>query len=152
VQAVIQRSSRLWSAIYSGPGAVYYGISDLETLASSTHKFGSRYFDRPIGVAPALLRHKNYRERSPIHLVNQLSSPVILFHGLEDRIVPIEQSKEISNVARARGIPSALIEFKDEDHGFQRSESIKRALEAELYFYSRVLDLYLSTPAEPVEL
>jgi dipeptidyl aminopeptidase/acylaminoacyl peptidase len=126
-------------------GAVYYGVSDLEALARDTHKFEARYLDRLVGAYPE--RRDLYRERSPIHHVERLSCPVIFFQGLEDRVVPPDQTEKMVNALRAKGVAVAYVPFADESHGFRRAENIRRALEAELYFYSR---LFGFTPADAV--
>jgi len=118
-------------------GASYYGIGDLEALARDTHKFEARYLDGLIGPWPA--RRDLYRARSPIHHAQRLSCPVIFFQGLEDRVVPPSQSAAMVAALAARGIPHAYVTFAGEQHGFRRAESQRIALEAELYFYARVL-------------
>ncbi len=117
-------------------GAVYYGVSDLEALARDTHKFEARYLDRLIGPYPE--RQDIYRERSPIHHVQRLSAPVIFFQGREDKVVLPNQTEKMVQALRWKKIPVAYIAFDGEAHGFRRAENIERALEAELYFYSRL--------------
>ena len=51
---------------------------------------------------------------------------------------------------RVKGLPVAYIAFEGEQHGFRMAKNIKRALEAELYFYSRVFGFELPDPIEPV--
>jgi len=131
-------------------GASYYGISDLESLAKETHKFESHYLDGLIGPYPD--KRKIYQERSPIKHTNQLSSPVIFFQGLEDKIVPPAQSESMVAALRKKGLPVAYISFKGEQHGFRREENIKRALEAELYFYSRIFGFKLGDRVKPVDI
>ena len=117
-------------------GASYYGISDLTALAEETHKFESRYLDSMIG---SYEKNKNeYVKRSPINHTEKLSCPVILFQGLEDKIVLPNQSRMMADALNKNGIPFAHIEFEGEQHGFRKSENIKRSIEAELYFYSKV--------------
>jgi dipeptidyl aminopeptidase/acylaminoacyl peptidase len=77
---------------------------------------------------------------------------VIFFQGLEDTIVPADQSEMMFEVVRDKGLPTAYIAFEGEYHGFQQSENIKRTLEAELYFYSRVFGFELATSVEPVQI
>jgi dipeptidyl aminopeptidase/acylaminoacyl peptidase len=127
-------------------GAVYYGVSDLETLATDTHKFEARYLDRLIGPYPA--RRDLYRERSPIHHIDRMSCPVIFFQGLDDKVVPPDQTEKMVAALRARGVPVAYVPFAGEAHGLRRAGNIRRTLEAELYFYSR---LFGFTPADAVE-
>ena len=131
-------------------GASHYGVSDLEALAKETHKFESRYLDGL--VAPYPEGKDLYQERSPINHTEQLSCPLILFQGLEDQIVPPNQAEMMFDAVRAKGIPTAYIPFEGEQHGFRRSENIKRALEAELYFYSKVFGFDLADEIDPVEI
>ena len=131
-------------------GASYYGISDLEALARDTHKFESRYFDRMVGTYPE--RRDVWVERSPIHFTDRLSCPVVLFQGLEDKIVPPNQAEMMADALRAKGLPVALVLYEGEQHGFRRAENIRRSLEGELYFYSRVFGFLLADPIEPLEI
>lgn len=129
-------------------GASYYGVSDLEALAKDTHKFESHYLDQLIGPYPE--RRDLYEERSPIHFTSRLSCPMILFQGLEDTVVPPNQAESMVEALRAKGLPVAYVPFDGEQHGFRRAENIKRAIDAELYFYSRIFGFKLSEPIEPV--
>ncbi len=117
-------------------GASYYGVSDLEALARDCHKFESRYLDHLVGPYPA--EQALYRSRSPIHFTNRLSVPLILFQGLDDKVVPPNQSQAMFDALNDKGLPVAYITFAGEQHGFRRAENIRRALEAELYFYASV--------------
>lgn len=126
----------VWRPEMFKAGASYYGICDLELLARDTHKFESRYLEHLIGPYPAA--RALYRARSPIDHLDQLSSPLILFQGLEDRVVPPEQARLMAEAVRAKGSPVALLTFAGEQHGFRRAETIARCLEAELAFYGAV--------------
>ena len=131
-------------------GASYYGVSDLEALAKETHKFESRYLDSLVGPYPEC--QDLYVERSPIHHTHLLSCPLLLLQGLEDEIVPPNQAEMMFEAVKAKGLPTAYVPFEGEQHGFRRSENIKRALEAELYFYSRVFGFELADEVEPLEI
>jgi dipeptidyl aminopeptidase/acylaminoacyl peptidase len=136
-------------------GASHFGISDLERLAhdartGNNHKFESRYEDRLIAPYPEQV--EVYRERSPIHFADRLSCPIIFFQGLEDRIVLPNQAERMVEVLREKRLPVAYIAFEGEGHGFRRAENIKRALDAELYFYSRVFRFELADPIEKVQI
>jgi dipeptidyl aminopeptidase/acylaminoacyl peptidase len=131
-------------------GASHFGISDLETMTKDTHKFESRYLDTLVAPYPA--RRDVYVERSPIHFTHRLSSAMILFQGLEDKIVPPDQSEKMFEAVRAKELPVAYLAFEGEQHGFRKAENIKRTLDAELYFYSKVFKFDLGDPVEPVEI
>jgi dipeptidyl aminopeptidase/acylaminoacyl peptidase len=129
-------------------GASYYGISDIEALARDTHKFESRYLDSLIGPYPA--RKDLYEQRSPIHVMDRLSSALILFQGLDDKVVPPNQSAMMADAARKKGLPVAYVAFEGEQHGFRKGESITRALEAELSFYAQVFGIAIADSISPV--
>jgi dipeptidyl aminopeptidase/acylaminoacyl peptidase len=129
-------------------GASYYGVADAAALAADTHKFESRYLDRLIGPWPQA--EALYRERSPIHFTDRLSCPVILLQGLEDEVVPPAQAEMMAAALDAKAIPYAYLPFPGEQHGLRQAAHIRRALEAELYFYSRVFGFNLADPVEPV--
>ena len=131
-------------------GASYYGVSDLGALAEDTHKFESRYLDSLVGPYPE--DAAIYRERSPISSYHRLSSPIIFLQGLEDKIVPPDQAETMFNAVRAKGIPTAYLAFPGEQHGFRQAVNIKRSLEAELYFYSRLFGFDPADEIEPVEI
>jgi len=131
-------------------GASYYGISDLELLEQDCHKFEARYNDSLIGPYPR--RQDLYKERSPIHFTDRLSCPLILFQGLEDKVVPPNQAEMMYEAAVKKGLPVAYVAFEGEQHGFRKAENIKRSLEGELYFYSKVFGFELAEPIEPVDI
>lgn len=131
-------------------GASYYGVSDLEALAKETHKFESRYLDILVGPYPD--RRDLYVERSPINHTQLLSCPLLLLQGLEDEIVPPNQAELMFEAVQTKGLPTAYVPFEGEQHGFRRSENIERALQSELYFYSRVFGFDLADDIEPVEI
>ena len=119
---------------YFRGGASHYGVSDLAVLVQDTHKFESRYLDSLIGPYPE--KEALYRERSPICHVDRLSAPVIFFQGDEDMVVLPNQSEMMVEALRKKGTPVGYLLFSGEQHGFRKAENIKRALDAELYFYA----------------
>ncbi len=131
-------------------GASYYGISDLGALAAETHKFESRYLDNLVGPYPAA--KAIYEDRSPICHAEQLACPVIFFQGLEDKVVLPNQAERMVAALRHNEVAVAYVPFTGEQHGFRQAANIKRALEAELYFYGRVLNFQPADSIEPVEI
>ena len=111
-------------------------------MAKETHKFESRYLDNLVGPYPA--RRDLYVARSAIHFTDRLACPLILFQGSEDEVVPPDQSRTMYEAVKAKGLPVAYLEFAGEQHGFRKAENIKRALDAELYFYAAVFGFVLA--------
>jgi dipeptidyl aminopeptidase/acylaminoacyl peptidase len=131
-------------------GVSRYGIGSLETLATDTHKFEAHYLDSLVGPYPA--SKEVYRKRSPIHFIDQIKAPVLLLQGSEDKVVPPIQSERMYLALVAKGLPVAYVTFTGEQHGFRKASSIKRALEVELYFYSRIFGFPLTDNLEPIEI
>ena len=129
-------------------GISRYGISDLEAMTVDTHKFESRYLDGLIGPYPEA--QSIYKERSPIHFVDQMRCPLLLFQGLEDKVVPPNQAQMMFDAVAQRGLPVSIVMFEGEQHGFRKAENIERSLEGELYFLSRVFEFEPADVVEPV--
>ncbi len=117
-------------------GASHFGVADLGALAAETHKFESRYLDGL--VAPWPEGADVYAARSPINHVGALDTPLAVFQGEEDEVVPPDQAEAIVAALRARGVPHAYLLFPGEQHGFRRAENIRAALDGELSFYAQV--------------
>jgi dipeptidyl aminopeptidase/acylaminoacyl peptidase len=114
----------------------YYGVADLRKFSEHTHDFESRYLDGLIGPLPGF--DTVYAERAPLGHVNKNTCPVLLLQGLDDPVVPPEQSEVIAADLAAHGIKHAYIAFEGESHGFRRADSMITSLEAELSFYGQL--------------
>ena len=123
-------------------GTSYFGISDLAALARDTHKFESRYLDQLIGPYPEAM--DVYEARSAINHVDKITVPILLLQGLDDQVVPPNQSEMIYEAVKAKGIITGYLPFEGEGHGFRKAENNIRALESELAFYGRIFGF---TPA-----
>ncbi len=132
-------------------GASHYGVADLAALARDTHSFESRYLDGL--VAPWPSGEAVYAQRSPIHHVEQLTTPLAVFQGDEDAVVPPAQAEMIVAALRANGVPHAYRLFAGEQHGFRQAANIRTALDGELSFYAQVLgfDLPAAEGITPIE-
>ena len=119
-------------------GASRYGIADLAILAKDTHKFESRYLDRLVGKWPE--DEEIYKQRSPIHHIEQLSTPMVILQGSEDPIVPPNQAHLMAKKLKEHDIPHALTEFSDEGHGFRKAPNITKAIESELAFFAQIFN------------
>lgn len=138
-----------WTNFFAA-GASYFGVADLGALAEHTHKFEARYLDTLIGPYPET--KALYEERSPVNDTDKLNCPIILFQGLEDKVVPPEQAEAMVEALDAKGLPYAYLPFEGEQHGFRQAQNIIRCAEAELYFYSKVFGFQAADEIEPVEI
>ncbi|CAI5466771.1 unnamed protein product [Closterium sp. Yama58-4] len=114
-------------------------IGDLEALAQMMHKFEMHYTDTLVAPYNTPEGKQLYKERSPINHVDKLACPLLLLQGLKDQVVSPDQARAMHAAVKAKGLPVAIIEFPDEDHGFRNADNIKAALEMELEFFCRVL-------------
>ena len=130
-------------------GISRFGVGDLEALAQHTHKFESRYLDGLVGPYPACAA--TYRQRSPVHVLDQISCPVLVMQGLDDQVVPPAQAEAIVAALEANQIPHAYLAFEGEGHGFRGAAAIKRSLEADISFLGQVLGFVPADVFEPVD-
>lgn len=129
-------------------GASYYGVSDLAGLDADSHKFESHYNEYLIAPKPEAAAL--YLARSPINHAAQLKRPMIFFQGLDDKVVPPQQSEVMVTALRQSGVPVAYMTLEGEGHGFRKADSIVRTLDAELYFYLRIFGLTAPGAVAPV--
>jgi dipeptidyl aminopeptidase/acylaminoacyl peptidase len=130
-------------------GTSYFGIGDLETFDTQTHKFESRYTGSLVGPYPE--RRDLYFERSPLNFSERISCPVLILQGADDRIVPPAQAEQIVDALWEKRLPHAYLLFEGEDHGFRAAENIIRSFEGELSFYGQVFGFALADDIEPIK-
>ena len=117
----VLRSLQVHPGFYRA-GVCFYGISNLFTLASDTHKFEARYLDSLVGPLPEA--RARYRERSPIFHAGDIVDPIALFQGSEDRVVPRDQSDTLAASLRSRRVPHEYHVYEGEGHGWRKRETI----------------------------
>ena len=125
-------------------GISRYGVSDLVGLVRDTHDFESRYMDSLVGPYPEAA--ELYAQRAPINHVADISCPVLLLQGDQDKVVPPAQSRVVADALAANGIPHAYVLYEGEQHGFRRAENIVNALETSLGFYAAVFGFDSDVP------
>lgn len=130
--------------------SVQYGISELETAMTDTHKFEARYGDTLLGPWPAA--QETYRARSPLHAAERIRVPVIFFQGLKDTVVPPDQTARMVLALKGNRVPVACLTFPEEGHGFRRAETLEAVLAAELAFYAQVFGLKPAETLAPLDL
>jgi len=108
-------------------GVSMYGISNLFTLSTETHKFESHYNDSLVGPLPEA--SDAHRERSPLFHADRIEDAVLLFQGAEDQVVPREQADQIVETLEQRGVPHEYHVYEDEGHGWRHAETIEHFYE-----------------------
>ena len=116
-------------------GGCRYGVADLSALAIDTHRFEARYLDGLVGPWP--VAKTTYETRSPLQHADRIRCPVIFFQGLDDQVVPAEQTERMALALQANAIPVEVHLFPDEGHGFRNSDTQIRVLEATEAFFRR---------------
>lgn len=138
----VQRALTLYPSIFTA-GASYYGIGDLATLAEITHKFEAKYCDQLLGEIynpkTAQLPNSVYFQRSPIHAMDNLACPMILFQGMQDKIVPPELAEQVVKVLQQQGIQYEYYQYDEEGHGFRSVAAQIDSLTKELSFYRKFM-------------
>lgn len=76
---------------------------------------------------------------------------MLLLQGMDDPVVPPEQSERFAAALAAKKMPHAYLTFEGESHGFRRAETVVATLEAELAFYGQTLG-FEPRDVDPVEL
>jgi dipeptidyl aminopeptidase/acylaminoacyl peptidase len=127
-------------------GTTYFGIGDLRAFVKDTHKFESRYLEGLIGPWPET--KQRYLDRSPALHAEQITVPVLVEQGAEDRVVPPAEAERIVDALFERRVPHAFLLFPGEDHGFRSKEAIIKSFSAELSFYAQVFGF---EPADAIE-
>ncbi|PSR20104.1 MAG: peptidase [Sulfobacillus acidophilus] len=128
----------------------YNAISDLAALARATHHFESHYLDGLIGPLPS--HEALYQERSPVFHLDRLRAPVLAFHGLQDRVIPVSQTQALVESLTQKGLPVGTVTFAEEGHEFSHPDTMARCYEAELAFYAKVLNIRLPERVEAVSI
>lgn len=118
-------------------GVCRYPVCDLASLLQDTHRFESGYFDRLIGPWPQ--QQELYQQRSPLQQKHRLARPVLFIQGLQDKVVPPEQTETMVQALRQRGLDVELILLEAEGHGFRSAAVGRQVLEATERFFERVL-------------
>jgi dipeptidyl aminopeptidase/acylaminoacyl peptidase len=120
-------------------GASRYGVADLSALAVDTHRFEARYLDGLVGPWPAAA--VTYAARSPLQHADQIRCPVIFFQGLEDVVVPPEQTDRMAEALERNGVAVEVHRFANEGHGFRNGATQVQVLEATEAFFRRHFQL-----------
>jgi len=104
-------------------GICLFGVSNLFTLVTDTHKFEQWYIDTLVGPLPEAA--SLYREWSPIFHADKIRDPLAIFQGAEDNVVPPDQSESIVQVLRGKKVPHIYRLYEGEWPGWRKAETIE---------------------------
>ncbi len=112
--------------------SVLYGVTDLSKLLEESHKFEQYYLHSLIGDPVKDI--ERYKNRSPVFFADRIKSPLLLFHGDLDKVVPLSQAEALQKKA-----PFAkLVVFPGEGHGFKKADTLKALADIELDFFQKM--------------
>jgi dipeptidyl aminopeptidase/acylaminoacyl peptidase len=133
----------LLRALYKEPSlfkaaACSYGFYDIFALDAETHRFERAYLYHLIAPQNA---KEVWAERNMADKLDKIYTPMILFHGTDDNVVPYQQSEQIHEYLRAKGIRAELKLFDGEGHGFKKAETIETVLNGTLAFFREAMNI-----------
>ena len=97
----------------------FFGPADMADLYNSTNNsYYQMGLQLLIGGTPTT-KPAVFVEASPIHFVSKQSPPTLLLHGGRDGLVPVAQSKKLKAQLDKIGVPSDLVVYANEGHGWQ---------------------------------
>jgi dipeptidyl aminopeptidase/acylaminoacyl peptidase len=132
VLAALTTYPELWSA-----GVDIVGIANFETFLRNTSAYRRQWriteYGDPDRDAELL------RRISPINHLDRLKAPLLVIHGDNDPRVPLNETEQVVEAARQRGVPVELLRFADEGHGVVRLANKLVAYPAIAAFLDRYL-------------
>ncbi|GAA0244772.1 S9 family peptidase [Haladaptatus pallidirubidus] len=122
-----------YSELYTA-GIAWVGVTDLHDMHENTMPhFQTGLMEKYLGDPEE--NHDLYRERSPIEYTENLSAPLLMVHGVNDRRVPVSQARLFRDKLEEDGFVEGedgdfeYEELGDEGHGSTDIEQKIRSLE-----------------------
>lgn len=111
------------------------GISDVGLMLKGSGKLSTRYWTRFMGVDES--DAAGLAALSPAAAADRIAVPVLLVHGADDTVVPIEQSEVMAAALKKAGRPAELVRLEGEDHWLSRGATRLQMLKAVAGFLER---------------
>jgi dipeptidyl aminopeptidase/acylaminoacyl peptidase len=115
------------------------GVSDLRRMVAwSAQRSGARnspvvrYWNRCMGADR--VGDRTLDARSPRQQAGEADAPILLLHGIDDTVVPYEQSRFMAEALERAGKPYELIRMDGEDHWLSRGASRQQMLRETIRF------------------
>ena len=116
--------------------ASYAGPTDLRRMLGWSKARGGqaalRYWARFMGAEDG--KDPVLEDISPAAQAARVEIPILLIHGRDDSVVPLEQSRLMADAMKKAGKPAELIVLKGEDHWLSRGETRLQTLTATMAF------------------
>jgi dipeptidyl aminopeptidase/acylaminoacyl peptidase len=113
------------------------GVADLlEMIRQEAAEQGSRSLVADywrISIGDRQEDRERIRSVSPVNLVDRIQAPILLIHGTDDSVVPIDQSRRMRNRLRDAGKNVRFVELRGDDHHLSNADTrtqMLRELEA----------------------
>jgi dipeptidyl aminopeptidase/acylaminoacyl peptidase len=119
--------SAWWAITHFPPGIVaaaapICGMTDLVVDYETTRPDLRLLSEEMMGGSPGDVPER-YRERSPIHAVENIEGHLLIVQGLRDPNVTPENVRVVRRALEDAGVPYELLAFDDEGHGIHRPEN-----------------------------
>ena len=125
------------------------GITNLQTLLESMPPYWAGFAEfmyRSYGDPRTPEGRALLAECSPIHKVDRIKKPMLIFHGANDVRCKVAESDTIVAAMQAKNIPVTYVVYPDEGHGFHKPPNRLSYIAIAEAFFSR----HLGGACEPV--
>jgi dipeptidyl aminopeptidase/acylaminoacyl peptidase len=130
------------------------GVSDLnamllqEAAATRHDSISSDYWRLSIGDRQE--DRERIRSVSPVNLAARVQIPVLLMHGTDDTVVPIDQSRRMLRALQSAGKDVRFVELRGDDHWLSDAETRTQMLrELETFLAQHLAGPAASAPSAP---
>jgi dipeptidyl aminopeptidase/acylaminoacyl peptidase len=115
------------------------GMTDLVIDYETTRPDLRPYSEEMMGGSPSALPEK-YRERSPIHFVENIRGTLLIVQGMRDPNVTPENVRAVIARLQDAGIEYGLLTFEDEGHGIYKPRNLALLCERIVDTFTRAFD------------
>lgn len=122
----------------------WYGVFDFAAMAAGRPNGADGAAEKLLGCTGPCSA-ETYAPASPVTYIDAKDPPFLLIHGIEDKVVPVDQSRIGEARLRAAGVPVQMIYIEGVDHSFigaapeQTRDATLRATNATFDFFHEKL-------------